>query len=356
MIWVDLEAGDYTIQILSFRQPVDQQTSFYENVYFQLYIRYEAENVSREVFLPRSLNYHGLLGVADETHDFGHVTLFWDDLTLFSNHISTDFYVESHMASVSIQLEQAGEQVEMRLTQWVEEDQRWEAPEQAAAYPTLTDAGRIDTVEAFGLQTSETYRLELFKTAYGEHDHIEDIEVGEHLDIQFSLKIDFSEFDDSSVSDNLNHDYEEFLPFSLYQIAKTKRSMLGLHEKAFTIGNRHIVHLIEYGDGYESTEIIPSYVPKDKRIFTAQATEEQVVLSLPFNVEGIGEVFYAGIYEYTQGVNQMSLHIYRDETHEEVAVSRQGKHYSLISDVFLDEGKYHFVIKNDRAQVLGSAR
>ena len=50
-------------------------------------------------------------------------------------------------------------------------------------------------------------------------------------------------------------------------------------------------------------ELIPSYVPKDLTIFTCKSTEEQIVLSLEFEVEGVGEMLYAGIYEYTQGVN-----------------------------------------------------
>jgi hypothetical protein len=52
----------------------------------------------------------------------------------------------------------------------------------------------------------------------------------------------------------------------------------------------------------------------------------------------------------------MSLHIYSDKTHEEIAISRQGKYFSLIPDVFLDEGDYFLVIKNDRAEVVGETR
>ena len=80
------------------------------------------------------------------------------------------------------------------------------------------------------------------------------------------------------------------------------------------------------------------------------------MLSLEFTVEGIGETMYAGIYEYTQGVNQMSLHIYNGETHEDLVVSKQGKHFSLIDSVYLDEGTYYFVVKNDRAEVIGTTR
>jgi hypothetical protein len=34
------------------------------------------------------------------------------------------------------------------------------------------------------------------------------------------------------------------------QVAKEKRSNLGHHEKSFTMGNRNMIHLIEYGDGW----------------------------------------------------------------------------------------------------------
>ena len=49
----------------------------------------------------------------------------------------------------------------------------------------------------------------------------------------------------------------------------------------------------------------------------------------------------------------MSIHIIDDETHEEVAMSTQGKYFSEIADVFLPEGSYYLVIKNDRARALG---
>ena len=94
-IWVDLEPGEYTIQILMFRQPSKETTSYYEKVHFQLYMKYDYVNVPREAFLPGHLNYHGLLGVGDETHDFGHVTLFWDDLTLWHKNIYSTFQVQS---------------------------------------------------------------------------------------------------------------------------------------------------------------------------------------------------------------------------------------------------------------------
>ena len=64
-------------------------------------------------------------------------------------------------------------------------------------------------------------------------------------------------------------------------------------------------------------------------------------------------MLYAGLYEYTQGVNQMSIHIFDAETHESVSISKQGKHYSHIPSAYLDEGTYYFVLKNDRASNIG---
>ena len=77
---------------------------------------------------------------------------------------------------------------------------------------------------------------------------------------------------------------------------------------------------------------------------------------MPFEVSGVAEMFYAGIYEYTQGSNLMSLAIVDDETQEEIAISQQGKHLSMISGLYLPEGNYYLVIRNDRASGIGSAR
>ena len=65
------------------------------------------------------------------------------------------------------------------------------------------------------------------------------------------------------------------------------------------MGNRNMIHLIEYGDGWQDEVIIPSYVPKEKRVFTSKQTDETIVASLPFEVTGVAEVIYAGIYEFT---------------------------------------------------------
>lgn len=102
--------------------------------------------------------------------------------------------------------------------------------------------------------------------------------------------------------------------------------------------------------------LIPPYVPKETRIFTSKQSEDTIVTSLPFEVTGLEEIIYAGLYEYTQGANLMSLHIIDDETHEEVAISQQGKHLSLISGTYLPQGNYYLVVKNDRAIGKGSYR
>ena len=84
---------------------------------------YDFVNTAREVFFPPSLNYYGLLGFEEETRDFGQVTLFYDDLTLWHKKISTTFRVDSEMASGSIQLEQEDELVKMKV--YKQEDDQW---------------------------------------------------------------------------------------------------------------------------------------------------------------------------------------------------------------------------------------
>ena len=114
-MWVDLEPGSYTFQILLFRQPDEGISRTFEKVPFQLYLDYDLVNTAREVFFPHSLNYYGLLGFREETRDFGQVTLLYDDLTLWHRSISTTFQVESEMASVAVQLEQETELVKMKV-------------------------------------------------------------------------------------------------------------------------------------------------------------------------------------------------------------------------------------------------
>lgn len=218
----------------------------------------------------------------------------------------------------------------------------------------VSETARIDTIEDFGIDAGVTYKLEIFKDGMAEHDSMEQVEMGERYGIEFSLKIDFSEFDDQKLAENLQKNVRDFLPLNMEQIAKEKKSILGLNEKSFTMGNRDMIHLIEFGDGWKDHVFVPSYVPKEQRIFSIAHSDQVVVASLPFEVNDVAEMVYAGIYEYTQGVNLLSLHIIDDETHEEVAMSSQGKHFSLISGAFLPEGNYYLVIKNDRLNGMGT--
>ena len=63
---------------------------------------YDFVNVPREAFIPPSLNYYGLLGYQEETYDFGQVTIFYDDLTLWHYSVETTFMVQSEMSSLSV--------------------------------------------------------------------------------------------------------------------------------------------------------------------------------------------------------------------------------------------------------------
>ena len=122
----------------------------------------------------------------------------------------------------------------------------------------------------------------MYKDAFSEHAAYENVEMGERYGTEFSIKIDFSEFDEFHISDNLQKEFNEFLPVNLDQVAKEKKSLLGLNEKSFSMGNRDIIHLIEYGDGFKDHVVIPSYVPKERRVFVSKQTDDNIVVSLPF--------------------------------------------------------------------------
>ena len=66
---------------------------------------YEYVNEPRMAFLPQSLNYYGLLGRLSETQDFTHLSLFYDDLTLWRTEHSTTFEVESDISSLVLSLQ-----------------------------------------------------------------------------------------------------------------------------------------------------------------------------------------------------------------------------------------------------------
>lgn len=173
------------------------------------------------------------------------------------------------MASLSIQLEQEEDLVKIHLTTFDHEENKWKL-EGEHYHEITTEQGRIDTVELFGLVPNQLYKIELFKDAYTEHSQLESVEMGERYGVSFSLKIDLSEFDETHIAANQQKNFREFIPVSMEQVAKEKRSNLGHHEKSFTMGNRNMIHLIEYGDGWKDEVIIPSYVPKEKRVFTAK--------------------------------------------------------------------------------------
>lgn len=76
------------------------------------------------------------------------------------------------MASISIQLEQSGEQVKISISKYDEHADQWHEPENIADYSEVSEDGiqRIETIEALDLEANAIYKLEIFKTAYSEHD------------------------------------------------------------------------------------------------------------------------------------------------------------------------------------------
>lgn len=212
-IWVDLEPGHYTVQILAKRQPRTDFANFYEKVNFQLYMHYDFVNVPREAFLPPSLNFHGLLGTAGETRDFGHVTLLFDDLTLWHNSVTTTFTVESEIGSFAAQLEQGTDLIKLQLA--IKGEHSDERTIVGQWYPEVSELGRIDTIELGALQPHATYELLIYKDAFSEHAHIEEVEMGERYGVAFSVKLDFSEFDESHVAANVAAQFRDLLPNSI---------------------------------------------------------------------------------------------------------------------------------------------
>lgn len=136
-------------------------------------------------------------------------------------------------------------------------------------------------------------------------------------------------------------------------IAKIKISNPGMQEAAFKIGNRDIVGLLESPNGIKKdmSDYVP-YLPKDTRIYTALDTASKIVVSLPFEVMTDSEIFFAGVYEYTEGANLLSLAVFDDTTHKEVEISAQGKYYSRIEGVELPKGTYYLAVRNDKGSSL----
>ena len=107
VIWVELEPGKYTLEVVCLLQtkgsPASSQPT--GTIMYQLYMKLDLINVSREDFIPPSLNFFGVLGWRGDTKDFGQTVLFYDDVTLWREKKETTFRVMSEMASISIQLE-----------------------------------------------------------------------------------------------------------------------------------------------------------------------------------------------------------------------------------------------------------
>ena len=59
-------------------------------------------NVARDSFIPKSLNYIGLLGYGKQSKDFGQLTLFYDDVALVKELKTITFSVESEMTSLTV--------------------------------------------------------------------------------------------------------------------------------------------------------------------------------------------------------------------------------------------------------------
>ena len=241
-VWVDLEPGAYTFQILLFRQPDEGLARRTEKVPFQLYVDYDFVNTAREVFFPHSLNYYGLLGFQEETRDFGQVTLLYDDLTLWHRSISSTFQVESEMASAAVQVEQEDALVKVKVYKQQEGRTSWTpvGVQRTWLSPTL----RLDGVQLDTVEQGVLYKIELYKDAFTEHAQIEDVEMGERYGTSFSLKIDFTENDDEAIAASWQRQVLQKAPHSIDEVAKTKRAVEGLKESAFWLGNRSMLSLL----------------------------------------------------------------------------------------------------------------
>lgn len=174
-------------------------------------------------------------------------------------------------------------------------------------------------------------------------------EIGERYSNAFSLKIEFSENDTTQMASSIRSKLRESLPSSMDSVAKVKLSNPGMQEAAFKIGSRDIIGLLESPNGVklDMSEYVP-YLPKDTRIYTVLDTASKIVASLPFEVKTDSEIFFAGVYEYTEGANLLSLAVFDDATHKEVYVSSQGKYYSRIDGVELSKGAYYLAVRNDK--------
>ena len=223
-------------------------------------MNYDFVNTAREAFIPPSLNYYGLLGFQEETRDFGQVTLLYDDLTLWHRSISTTFQVESEMASASIQLEQENDLVKVKVYEQPRNKSTWTpvGEKKTVMSPRL----RIDEIQVDTLEQGVLYKIEVYKDSFSEHAQIEDVEMGERYGTSFSLKIDFTENDEENIAGSLQKRVRQKLPQSIEEVAKIKRSVQGLKESAFWLGNRSMVNLVTGVSAGQPGSYAP-YLPKD---------------------------------------------------------------------------------------------
>ena len=62
------------------------------------------------------------------------------------------------------------------------------------------------------------------------------------------------------------------------------------------------------------------YLPKTQQIWTHKKFQDTVVASLPFEVEGLEETIFVGLYEFSLGRSMLSVHVLSAETREIVAM------------------------------------
>ena len=92
------------------------------------------------------------------------------------------------------------------------------------------------------------------------------------------------------------------LPKSIDEISKVKRSVQGLRESAFWMGNRSMLKLLSNsGSLAQDPSAYTPYLPKTQQIWTHKKFQDTVVASLPFEVEGLEETIFVGLYEFSLG-------------------------------------------------------
>jgi len=278
------------------------------------------------------------------------VTLFYDDVALFKEAKAIHFSVVSEMTSLSIQLEQ-DEFAVYRVTLYAKSSDNSNVQAVGETFRDTSSKRKMTSIQMDLLVPNISYTIMIKREKTAKQSATENSELGERYSDSFSLKLEFSENDVEAISDKIRRQVKENLPGKIESVQKVKIGNPGMREAAFKMGNRDIVGLLENPNGkkVDMTGFVP-YMPKDSRIYTSLDTSAKIVASLPFQVESDSELFFAGVYEYTEGVNLLSLVIYEDVTHEEVAFSSQGKYYSRIDGAVLTKGRYYLAIRNDKSE------